>query len=547
MDAPVKILGPNGQPLPVPGRSKASMLSGSQMSPYDAADVFSGHMEAWRPYLWSPDAQLNLYRDRIVSRVRDLVRNDGWAAGSVTRTLDNAIGANFRPLSKPDYRALAQMTGNPGFDADWADAFGRAVEAAYRRWANDPGRWCDVQRHLNMSQLMRLAFRHKLVDGDALGIMRWMPERLGYGRASYATVLQLIDPDRLSNPYQTFDQLHTRGGVVIDDFGAATAYWIRKAHQGDWWSAAQSMTWEQIPRETAWGRPIVVHDFEPERAGQHRGGAGILTPIVQRLKMLVKYDSTELDAAIVNAIFGAYIESPFDPELVQSSLGDAAEINEYQTLRTDFHKERKIMLGEARMPILFPGEKINAVNATRPAANFKDFESAVLRNVASGMGLSAQQVSNDWSDVNYSSARGALLEAWKTLSRRREEFGQNFAQPVFSAWLEEAFEIEQFPLPPGAPDFVEARAAYSRARWMGPGRGWIDPTKEKEGAILGMDAGLSTLENEAAENAGEDWEDLLDQRAREVDGFKRRGLEPPTWANLGGMPSRQTVSAPEES
>ena len=547
MDSPVQILGPDGRPLPAAGRSKASMLSGSQMSPYDAADIFSGHMEAWRPYLWSPDAQLNLYRDRIVSRVRDLVRNDGWAAGTVTRTLDNAIGANFRPLSKPDFRALAQMTGNPAFDADWADEFGRAVEAAYRRWSNDPGRWCDAQRHLNVSQLMRLAFRHKLVDGDALAILRWMPDRVGYGRARYATVLQLIDPDRLSNPYQAFDQLHTRGGVVIDDFGAATAYWIRKAHQGDWWSAAQSMTWEQIPRETAWGRPIVVHDFEPERAGQHRGGAGIFTPIVQRLKMLVKYDSTELDAAIVNAIFGAYIESPFDPELVQSAMGDAAEINQYQTLRTDFHQERRIMLGEARMPILFPGERINAVNATRPAANFKDFESAVLRNVASGTGLSAQQVSNDWSDVNYSSARGALLEAWKTLSRRREEFAQNFAQPVFAAWLEEAFEVEDFPLPAGAPEFVEARAAYSRARWMGPGRGWIDPTKEKEGAILGMDAGLSTLENEAAENAGEDWEDMLDQRAREVAGFKSRGLPPPTWANLGGMPSRQTVTAPEDS
>jgi hypothetical protein len=28
------------------------------------------------------------------------------------------------------------------------------------------------------------------------------------------------------------------------------------------------------------------------------------------------------------------------------------------------------------------------------------------------------QFSNDWSDTNYSSARGALLEAWKTMSRR---------------------------------------------------------------------------------------------------------------------------------
>lgn len=505
------------------------MLSGSQMSPYDAADAFDGHMAAWRPYLWSPDAQLNMYRDRIVSRVRDLVRNDGWAAGSVTRVLDNAIGATFRPLAKPDYRALQQMTGNAGFDADWAEAFAKSVEAAFRRWAHDPGHWVDAQRQSTFAQLMRIAFRHKLVDGDALAIMRWMPERVGYGRAQYATTVQLIDPDRLSNPYLEFDQVHTRGGVVIDDFGAAVGYWIRKAHQGDWWAAAQSMSWEQIPRETEWGRPIVVHDFEAERAGQHRGGAGILTPIVQRLKMLIKYDATELDAAIVNAIFGAYIESPFDPELVQGALGEAAELNAYQNERTAFHNERRIMLGEARMPILFPGEKIGAVNATRPAANFKDFESAVLRNVASGMGLSAQQVSNDWSDVNYSSARAALLEAWKTLSRRREEFAIGFAQPVYTAWLEEAFEVEDFPLPPGAPDFVEARAAYSRARWMGPGRGWVDPVKEKEGAILGISAGLSTLAQEAAENGGDDWEELLDQRAREIKAFKDRGMDVPEW------------------
>ncbi|MDA8092340.1 MAG: phage portal protein [Betaproteobacteria bacterium] len=522
------------------------MLAGSGISPYDAADIFDGRTAAWRPYLWSPDAQLNLYRDRIVSRVRDLVRNDGWAAGSVTRTLDNAIGANFRPIFKPDYRALAQISGNRAFDATWAEEFGRAVQSAWRRWANDPGRWCDAQRHLSISQLMRLAFRHKLVDGDALAILRWMPERMGEGRAQYATVLQLIDPDRLSNPYQQFDQQAFRGGVQVDEYGAAIGYWIRKAHIGDWWAAAQAMTWEYIPRETEWGRPIVVHDFEVERAGQHRGGAGILTPVVQRLKMLVKYDATELDAAIVNAIFASYIESPFDPELVQSALGDSAEINQYQQLRSSFHDERKIMLGDARMPILFPGERINTVNATRPAANFKDFESAVLRNVASGMGLSAQQVSNDWSDVNYSSARGALLEAWKTLARRREEFAQNFAQPVAAAWMEEAFDREDFPLPANAPSFIEARAAYSRARWMGPGRGWIDPTKEKEGAILGMDAGLSTLENECAENAGEDYEDVLDQRAREVKAFRERGLEPPTWANLGGMPSRQTVQDPEE-
>ena len=97
MASPVRILGPNGQPLP-PHRGRASMLSGAGGSPYDAADMYGDHMADWTPYLGSPDGDLNMHRDRIVSRVRDMVRNDGWASGAVTRILDNAIGASFRPI-----------------------------------------------------------------------------------------------------------------------------------------------------------------------------------------------------------------------------------------------------------------------------------------------------------------------------------------------------------------------------------------------------------------------------------------------------------------
>jgi capsid protein len=82
--------------------------------------------------------------------------------------------------------------------------------------------------------------------------------------------------------------------------------------------------------------------------------------------------------------------------------------------------------------------------------------------------------------------------------------------------VEEALEVDDLPLPDNAPAFIEARGAYSRCTWIGPGRGWIDPVAEKQGAVLGMDAGLSTLEMECAENTGEDWEDILDQRKREV-------------------------------
>lgn len=517
----VQILDAQGAPL---RPSRAMALAGGGGIPYDAADIYSPHTAEWQPYLWSPDNTTNPYRDRITARVRDLVRNDGWASGAVTRTLDNVVGANFRPVAKPDYRALAAMTGIKGFDAVWAEEYGRAVDSYYRVWSEDPGRYCDGMRKQTVAQMYRLGFRHKLIDGDALAQCLWLPKRKGYGRARYATALQIIDPDRLSNPQMRFDVRNVRGGVQIDEeTGEVVGYHIRKAHQSDWFVADQSVTWEYITRETSWGRPNIVHDYDLEQANQHRG-VGILGPVVYRLKALTKYDGAELDAAILNAIFAAYIESPNDPQLVEAAMGD--ELSQYQTMRSEYHNEKRLSLNGARMPILFPGEKINMVTAARPTSNFADFEKAVLRNFASAAGLSAQQVSQDWSDVNYSSARGALLEAWKTMDRRRQDFAIGFAAPLRGAWLEECHEVEDLPLPSGAPAFAEARGPYMRAMWLGPGRGWIDPVAEREGAVLGMEAGLSTLEQESADQ-NLDWEETLDQRAREIEGFKRRGLEPP--------------------
>lgn len=495
--------------------------------PYDSADIDGQHMRNWQPYLWSPDTELNPNRDRIVSRVRDAVRNDGWASGAVTRVLDNAIGANFRPIAKPDHRWLKHETGNSSFDGTWAHEFGRWAEARFRAWSDDPGKWCDVERGMTFTQMQYLAFRHKMVDGDALAMMRWEPGRLGYGRAQYCTAVQLIDPDRLSNPQIQFDQQFMRGGVVIDNYGAAVGYNIREAHQGDWYNAAQSLTWKYVPRETSWGRPIIIHDFERDRAGQHRG-VSILSPILERLRMLTKYDKTELDAAVVNAIFGAYVTSPFDHELLNDAMGDSETLNNYQDQRTAFHDKANITLNGVRMPKLYPGEDIKTASASRPSGNFDAFEGAVLRNLASGLGLSPQQVSQNYAEMNYSSARSAILEAWKTMERRRAGFTVGFSHPMYLCFLEESFNSDAPPLPAGAPDFVMGRYAYGKARWIGPAKGWVDPVAEKEGAWLGMEMGLSTLEDEAAEQ-GADWEDNLDQREIEKIAFEKRGLTLPSW------------------
>ena len=236
----LSLLGPDGAPIAIEPRRRAR-ASLDQAWPnaysYDAANVVSQDMSSWLPWLRSPDAEINLFRDRMVSRTRDLVRNDGWAAGGIDRTLDNVIGAQFDLRAEPDFFALSREF--PALDATWAAEFAEAVEAEWRMWADDPARWCDGTRVQTVTQMFRLALRHKLIDGDALGVLLWLPENVTPGAGRYATTLQIIDPDRLSNPYEAPDSEHRRGGVELDALGAPIGYHIRRAHQDDWYLAAE--------------------------------------------------------------------------------------------------------------------------------------------------------------------------------------------------------------------------------------------------------------------------------------------------------------------
>jgi lambda family phage portal protein len=529
------ILDSSGRPMQplAPVRARASvtpmgqMLGSGNVYPYEAANSQTQEMGDWMPWIRSPDSEINLYRDRMVARSRDLARNDGWAAGGITRILDNTVGANMRLSANPDYRALAAVTGVKAFDAEWAEEFRKVGEALWRGYSDDVSRYNDVSRQLTVSQQMRLSLRHKLIDGDSLVLAYWMPERIGRGGASYATSFLVVDPDRLSNPFQAMDTKHMRGGVEIDDFGVPHAYHVRKAHQYDWYNAVESNQWERVEYEDEDGWRRVIHDFERDRAGQNRG-IGIFTPVLARFKMLARYYGVELQAATIAATFGTYVTSPYDPALVQDALAGDQELSQYQQLRTDWSKERPAMLSGAKVPTLAPGEKIESVGAEHPHAGFSDFAQEMLRTFAAAAGISAEQVTQDWSKTNYSSARAALLESWKTLTRRNTEFKVGTATPMYACWLHEAMDRGDLPMPNGAPDYLDARTHYSRCDWLGVARGWVDPVKEKQGAILGMDGALSTLKRECAEQ-GLDYEEVIQQRAVEIKQFKDAGLPPPNW------------------
>ena len=519
---------------------------GAQGWAYDAQAPHSQDMAGWNPGLRSPDSSINYSRDQMVARARDLINNDGWASGAINRLLDSAIGSHFLPIPQPNFTVLARLC--PAMDATFASEFAAQVAAEWRMWGlDDVGRHNDAMRTQTITQQFRTAFRHKVVDGDAIGAILWAPER----RGRYSTTVQTIEPDRLSNRYQAIDTHSSRGGVLIDDMGAPFGYSIRRALPFDWYDSAKSWVWDDMPRETDWGRPVVVHDFDKDRASQHRG-IGLLTAVLPKFRMLHRFDQASLQAAVLRTMVGFFLKSPYDAQQIRDAMdigSDAGEIAEqswYQGLRGAYHDENPVTMAGVRMPTLAPGESIEAVRAGDQAVEFDAFEHAFLRCIAAATGQAVEEISGDFSKVNYSSFRGATLQAWRTLIRRRTDFASGYCSPIYAAWLEEALGTHLAGLlPRNAPDFNEFRAAYVKCMWIGPGKGWVDPVKERQGEVLGLDAGFGTLSQVCAEVSGAYWRDVLEQRAVEEAEMKRLKLTKPDWA--GGMmqPAETDAARPQ--
>lgn len=507
MNAVPKILDAQGQPMRVSARAGGGDFA------HAAASTVSQELASWFAPLRSGDGAYLRERDTIVGRARDTALNNGWIAGAIQRFEDQAIGADLRLRYMPDARLL-------GVDRDELAEWARDVERRFMAWATDPRALIDAGQRHTLSSLMGMMFSQRMVDGECLAVVHHLPGRHG---TPFGTCIQGISTDRLSNPNRMPDEDRLRKGVEVDTYGAPLAYHIQAAHPGDVGirRSLDALRWERVPRYTPWGRARVIHFYETGPNPDLSRGKSPLAPVLEKLRMIGRYESVELQSAIVNAVFAAFITSPFDHGILGEALEeddtqDAMQgIGAYQSERAAFHDTRNITLNGVRIPTLFPGEKIESFAPGRPNATFGPFLQTSLRYIASALGQSYEQLAQDWSSTNYSSARAAMLESWKYLSARRKKFCAAVPTQVFALWLEEAVEIGAVRLPAGAPDFWEAFSAWTRCRWIGPGRGWVDPVKEAQAAGERIDNMLSTYEDEAAEQ-GHYWQDIVDQRRIEA-------------------------------
>lgn len=472
-------------------------------------------MAGWDPQSGSADADLLPDLSTLMARSRDMSRNNGLMSGAQQTMRDNIVGNVIRLSSTPDYKLL-------GWNREQAREWGNVTEAKFRSYAETVE--CDAGRTLNLLGLTTLALTGAFMNGDAAALPLWLPIEGN----RWNTRLMMVEADRLATPPELSYRADIRGGVQFDQYGAPLTYYFLKHHPGDGLLGTLGMgpdwnplAWEAVPAFTPWGRRRVLHLHDKERTGQSRGRP-IVAAVIRDFHMAGKYSANELQASVASSLVAAFLESNLDQASSQELFGSqdeggpravwAKSVSQAQSIRN--------LKGAAIIP-LPAGAKMQGFAPTRPNAQFNAFMEGVEQRIAAGMNLSRPHLLKDFSKTNYSSARATLLEVWRYFNGRRRWLSDYWLKPIYELWLEEAVNSGQI----DAPDFYANRYAYTRCRFIFGGRGWVDPVKEAQAAAIRMDAGLSTLEQECAEQ-GLDYEEVLDQLQLENQMRIDRGLSP---------------------
>ena len=471
-------------------------------SAHDAASLSDRAIGDWNPLPASPDIDLIEELVTMVGRSRDLDRNNGIASGAEQTHKDNIIGSSLRLSAKPDYKLL-------GKTIDWAQEWADNTEAQFRSWAETTE--CDAGGELNLLGLTQQMFSGAFTNGDGLALPLWKP----LPATRWATRLQVMESDRLDTPSGMEQKKNLSGGVQHDQHGRPIEYWIMKNHPGEKYGFvyAGADEYQRIPAFTDWGRRRVIHLHDKKRAGASRGKP-LISSVMREFKMAGKYTVTELQTAIANSLIAAVLESDLDQETMNSIFGENAE-KKYN----EFLGGYKPRLSGGAVLKIPPGTKMHLLNAGRNNSAYDSFMQSLHRNMAVGLNIPYELLMKDFSNVNYSSGRMALLEAWRYFWGRRRWLSDYWLNVVYELWLEEAINLGRVE----APDYYDNKYAYLRCRWIMSGRGWVDPVKEANAAKIRMDIGVSTLENECAEQ-GLDWRETLEQRKFENDYAQELGL-----------------------
>ena len=448
---------------------------------------------------------IDVHGATLRKRARDLFAGGGLARSGPSTLTTNVVGWGIKPKPKIDGEFL-KLTDEK------RDEWERNTLREFELWAEST--MCDAERQQNFYGLQELAFLSMLVSGDCFALFGMKENK----RTPYKTTLRILEADRIgtpdSNGDSTVQETETGGrivdGVELDKEGAVIRYYIANRHP----LSQESSTEVEYKPIDAFGKdtgyPNILHIMTHERPEQRRG-VPFVAACIEYLKQFDRYLTAELAAQVVSAMLTAFITNESDGTSV--GLEDAVDEDEKVT-ESDLNLE----LRPGAIYDLPPGKDVKTVNPLRQNTAFQSFVDTFEILIGSGQNIPKEVLIHKY-DSNYTAARSALLDFWKTVRVYRSKFNQMFNQQIWEMWLSEAVAIGRVEAP-GFFDDPAVRRAWCGCMWNGVTMGHVDPKKEVEAAIMRINHNLSTEEQEAAEYNGNDWSEIVRQRKKEIETMK---------------------------
>lgn len=258
--------------------------------------------------------------------------------------------------------------------------------------------------------------------------------------------IQLLEADYIDTAQiKNAGANRVRNGIEFDPEGRVVAYYLFDQHPGALFPAGRNFT------STRYSTDDVRLVYRAKRLGQVRGMTW-LANVMLKVRDLDDYDDAQLFRQKIAACFTGFIETTELP--LNTSTDTSDPISE--------------KMEPGAMEVLPPGRTVKFSSPPGVGTDYDPFVKRQLMAVASGLGITYEALTNDYSNVNFSSARMAWIEMYRNLEMWRwGMFIPMFCDVVFD-WFVEACEIS---------GKIDSRRVKP-PRWNPPHREMIDPVKE---------------------------------------------------------------------
>lgn len=422
-------------------------------------------------------------RDIIRARGRDLERNSDIAEAIIGPLERNVVGTGIR--------VQAKVLRSDGAEDD---ELNQEIEDLWNEWCRP--RNCDVTGQQSFQEMQAMAIRRLQVDGGIIFVKTYTKT----GTVPFTLQAREVDDlDTSINVLPGLNRNRVIGGIEMDQYNKPVAYWLKKYTPDGFWTGKSErieaqriiFLWRKI-------RPSQIREISP------------LAKTLPRIRDVNEFVEAVSVKERILACLSVFITK-------QQPGGLGRGVSGGKTDNRSGYQQQTISPG--MIYELQPGENVAAVTPSGQATSAKEFISTQQRLAGSGQGLSYEAVSRDMSQVNYSSARQGLLEDQRTYMIWQQFLIEHFCREVYTEFLISAVLSGQLNIP----DFWQNRKKYLKHVWIAPGWSWIDPLKEVSANAKAIETGQDTLSRICAER-GEDWRDVLKQRAAEVKFAQELGI-----------------------